>query len=80
MNEQNWTITYGWCCTQGAEDVPSYGVRVHYPDGVWEWSDVDTDRAVAQALADRLNQVQPAPCHFADMVLDFIEEHATADL
>jgi len=80
MDEQIWIRTRGFCGTQGAEDVPTYGVRVEYPGGAWMWADVDTDPAVVQRLVERLNAVQPEPCHFADMVLDFIEECAAADL
>ena len=80
MEQQIWMITSGVCTTPGAEGVPTYGVRVTYPGGAWAWADVDTDIAVVQVLADRLNRLQPEPCHFADMVLDFIEEYAVAGL
>lgn len=80
MEEQKWIRTCGLCGTQGAEDVPTYGVRVEYPGGLWAWVDVHTDPAVVQRLVDRLNAVQPEPCHFADVVLDYIEECAAADL
>lgn len=74
---QQWRVTQGYCRTEGAEDCPTYGVAVTLSDNTgWAWADVDVDRAVAQALAARLQRLQPAPCHFEALVLDFIEETA----
>ena len=80
MTDANWIVVRGFCGTPGAEDQPTYGVQCAYNGGVWTWSDVDTDPVAAQMLADRLNAARPEPCHFADMVLDFIEERAGMDL
>ena len=80
MEEWVWSIIEGVCTTHGAEGVCTYGVRAVRGDTVWQWPDVDVDRAVAEALTCRLNTLQPAPCHFADMVLDYIQERAAADL
>ena len=75
--EQQWELTRGVCGTHGAEDKPTYGVRVRCPDGrVWAWPDVDLDPAVTARLVARLQSVQPEPCHFAELVLDYIEEQA----
>lgn len=74
---QMWRVTQGVCRTDGAEGCPVYGVQVALPDGtVWSFADVDTDRFAAERLACRLQSLQPSPCHFADLVLDFIEEQA----
>ena len=74
---QIWRVTQDVCRTDGAEGYPVYGVQVALPDGtVWAWADVDTDPAVAGRLIRRLQDLQPSPCHFADLVLDFIEEQA----
>ena len=74
---QNWTVIEGRCATDGAEGYPTYGVRMTASDGsCWEWEDVDTDPAVAAALACRLQAIRPEPCHFQELVLDFIEEMA----
>ena len=74
---QMWRVTQGVCRTDGAEDCPVFGVQVTLSDGaVWSWTDVDTDRRIAESLACRLQSLQPSPCHFADLVLDFIEEQA----
>ena len=74
---QIWRVTQSACRTDGAEGYPVYGVEVTLPDGaVWSWEDVDTDCRIAQRLAYRLQRLQPSPCHFADLVLDFIEEQA----
>lgn len=80
VDNQNWMVIRGFCGTEGAEHVPTYGLRCEHPDGVWSWPDVDVDGAAVEALADRLNAVQPSPCHFADMVLDYIAYRAMADL
>lgn len=74
---QEWSVMEGWCATAGAEGYPVYGVAVRMPDGsTWSWADVDTDRSAAQRLAERMQCAQPEPCHFRDLVLDFIEEMA----
>ena len=80
MAAQIWTVVAGTCGTHGAEGIPTYGVQVTYADCTWTWADVDLDPAVAQRLTDRLNRVQPEPCHFEEIVLDFIEESAAAEL
>jgi hypothetical protein len=80
MEEWVWSIIEGVCTTHGAEGTATYGVRAVCVDRVWQWPDVDVDPAVAEALVHRLNALQPDPCHFADMVLDYIEERATAEL
>ena len=74
---QVWRVTQSTCCTDGAEGCAVFGVQVILPDGTaWSWSDVDTDRQLVERLACRLQSLQPSPCHFADLVLDFIEEQA----
>lgn len=74
---QLWCVIEGVCETQGAEGYPVYGVQVTLPNGgVWTWADVDTDPAVVAVLVNRLQAIQPAACHFRDVVLDFIEEMA----
>ena len=74
---QQWSVIEGVCETEGAEGYPVYGVQVTLTDGTcWSWADVDVDSAVATALATRLQTLQPAPCHFEDMVRDYIEEQA----
>ena len=74
---QIWQVTQDVCRTDGAEGCPVYGVQGILPDGtVWAWADVDTDRRVVECLACRLQRLQPSPCHFSDLVLDFIEEQA----
>lgn len=80
MDDENWIITHGFCGTPGAEKVPTYGVQITTSDGVWSWPDVDTDPCVVQVLVDRLQAARPEPCHYADIVLDFIEEYAAAEL
>ena len=74
---QQWRMITGVSDTPGAEGYPVYGVAATLPDGsVWSWADVDPDPAVVQILCHRLQWAQPAPCHFRDIVLDFIDEMA----
>lgn len=74
---QEWSVTEGACETDGACGYPVYGVAVTLPDGSrWSWDDVDVDRSVVQILVSRLQAIQPEPCHFRDLVLDFIAEMA----
>ena len=74
---QQWRVTEGVSVTDGAVGCLVYGVAVALTDGgEWRWADVDTDRVVAQRLVERLQSAQPAPCHFEDLVRDFIEEMA----
>ena len=80
MERWKWTVIGGVCTTPGAEGAATYGVQGTCAHGAWQWSDVDVDYGVTAALAERLNVLQPAPCHFADMVLDYIEERAVAQL
>ena len=80
MARQNWIVIPGVCSTPGAEGTPTYGVQMIGEGRPWTWLDVDLDPAVAQLLADRLNRLQPEPCHFTEMVLDFIEERATVEM
>lgn len=80
MELQKWICTQSLCSTQGAEAVATYGVRVEHPGGLWEWADVHVDSAAVQRLVDRLNRMQPEPCHFADIVQDYIAECGMMDL
>ncbi len=81
MDGQQWEMIQGTCGTEGAEGVSTYGVAVRHPDGsAWTWSDVDTDPAVVAVLLERLRLCRPEPCHYGDMVLDFIHEVAAGEL
>ena len=78
---QCWQRIESVCAGDGAEGFPTFGVQVTTPDGtVWQWADVDPDPAVTDRLVARLQAVQPEPCHWQEMVLDFICEVATPAL
>ena len=80
MSEE-WEMIGGTCDTDGAEGIPTYGVAVRHADGsTWTWPDVDTDSSVVAVLLERLRLCRPEPCHYKDMVLDFIQEAATVKL
>ena len=76
-----WVLIDGICSTQGAEETPVYGVRAESADGgVWEWADVDVSPQAVAVLVKRLNEAQPEPCHYAEMIADFIEEQSIGAL
>lgn len=72
-----WERIRGICMTVGAQEEPTYGVRLTAGDIVWEWADVDVDPAVVDELLSRLRENQPEICHLEDIVRDFIEETAS---
>lgn len=77
LEEDQWECVSGVCETPGAEGIAVYGVRVICPDdSTWTWPDVDVDRAVVNRLVATLQRAQPERCHYADMVLDFIQKQA----
>ena len=76
-----WRVIRGVCSTQGAEGAQVYGVRAENADGIaWEWADVSASLQVVTVLAERLNEEQPEPCHFAEIVADYIEEQSIGAL
>lgn len=75
--EQQWEVFAEQIDTPDEQRVWVYGVQCWRQGTIaWRWSDVDTDKGRVARLAERLNREQPEPCHYADMVLDFIEEEA----
>lgn len=68
-----WKITQDICCADGAPAVPVYGVCA-CRDGqvVWGFPDVDTHRYRVEMLLDRLMSARPEPCHWQEIVEDFI--------
>lgn len=78
--ETQWRVVAGTCSTPGAEGVIAYGVECRRNGMVvWRWEDVDVEPTVVRRLADLLNAAQPEPCHYADMVMDFIQRVAGGD-
>lgn len=59
------------------ERVWTYGVEMVSREQVAEFPDVAADAEAVDRLIDRLQQCDVAPCHFHDVVKDFIEEVAT---
>ncbi len=79
-NRVNWEMIGGMCHTHGAEGAAVYGVRVKGADGtLWEWQDVHVSRQAVQALVRRLQEAQPEPCHYAEMVEEFIQEQSMGE-
>lgn len=79
--EQHWRRIEGRMDSDGAEGFLTFGVQVVCSDGtVWQWPDVDPDPLVVDRLVARLQSAQLEPCHWEDMVLDFIYETADPTL
>ena len=75
--KQQWEVVLKQINISDTQSVWAYGVQCIGRGTIrWCWPDVDTDRERVLRLAERLNREQPEPCHYADMVLDFIEEEA----
>lgn len=71
--EQQWQVVKGVCETDGGEGVDVYGVQVTCPDGsCWRFADVTDSADEAERLADLLQQSCPHPCHWQDVVEDYI--------
>lgn len=71
--EQDWQVIDGVCETQGGEGQQVYGVRVSQGGcTVGTWADVTDSYEAAARLARRMQRVQPAPCHWDDIVRDYI--------
>ena len=70
---QRWQVIHGVCATHGGEGVTVYGVQVVCADGrVWRWADVSADREAVTRFAALMEQVQPEPCHWAELVEDCV--------
>ena len=75
--DMEWSVIEGVCTTHGAEGLPTYGLRGVKGGGeVWEWTDVDVCCDRVEQLVCRMQQAQPSPCHWEDIVRDFVEEQA----
>ena len=76
-----WKLIRGVSSTHGAEGAAVYGVRAEQADGTaWEWADVDVSPQTVTILVERLNEAQPEPCHYAEIVEDFIQEQSIGAL
>lgn len=71
--KQRCQVTEGVCETPGGEGAAVYGVGVRCADGTgMVWSDVAADYEAASRLAQRLQQAQSEPCHWQELVEDYI--------
>lgn len=59
------------------ECVWTYGVEMVSGERVIEFPDVDLDAEAVERLVDLLQRWQPEPCHFREVVLDYIERLAS---
>lgn len=63
--------------TPDGESVRTYGIELTAGGQVAEFPDIDLSSAVVERLIDRLRTNAVEPCHFCDVVRDYIEERAT---
>ena len=67
---------YRCICTQltlsGGESISTYGVEMMSCDGIEPFPDVSVDAAEVQRLVDLLRDNAVEPCHFRDVVTDYI--------
>ena len=78
MSEWYWEVIEGRCKADGADGGAVYGVQVRKDGEVrWTYVDVDTDRQRVETLAARLQHAQAEPCHWEELVEDWIYRCAT---
>lgn len=76
QQDERWECISSRCAADGAVGMTVYGVRLHSPDGVWEWPDVSPSEAQVMRLIMRLQHERPERCHLEDIVRDFIVEQS----
>lgn len=59
------------------KNVKTYGVEMVSAEGTVEFPDVDLSAAAVDRLVRRLRVHRVEPCHFRDVVMDYIEWLAT---
>lgn len=64
-------------CSPDGERVWTYGVEMVSRGTVAEFPDVDLSAEAVDRLICRLQTQQVEPCHFRDVVMDYIEQLAT---
>ncbi len=64
-------------CSPDGERVWTYGVEMVSPEAVVEFPDVDLSAEAVDRLICRLRTQQVEPCHFRDVVMDYIEQLAS---
>ena len=63
-------------CSPDGESVRTYGVKMVLPEAVEEFPDVDLSVVAVDRLIGRLQTYRVEPCHFRDVVTDYIEQLA----
>lgn len=71
-----YTVFRSRCSTPGTDGVTVYGLRITIGNNFIEFADIDPCADRVQALADRLAELDVEPCHYADIVQDYIQELA----
>ena len=68
-----WRVVEGVCTTPGGEGAVVYGVQVTDENGgIHCWADVSAQREDVVRFAARMQAGQPAPCHWEELVTDYI--------
>lgn len=66
-----------WYCSPDGERVRTYGVKMVSAGDSVEFPDVDLSAAAVDRLVFLLQEQRVEPCHFRDVVTDYIEQLAT---
>ena len=70
-----WEITRNICRADGAGQHVAYGLLVRQEERtVWSFPDIDSNRLTVERLAHRLQAACPEPCHWQEIVEDYIAE------
>ena len=64
-------------CSPDGEHVKTYGVEMTSAEGDVEFPDVDLSASAVDRLVTLLRECRVEPCHFRDVVTDYIEQLAT---
>lgn len=68
-----WEMTTSVCTTPGADGETVYGVLYRDEEQIFGFPDVDASPAAVEILLERLRRERPEPCHFEEIITDFID-------
>ena len=70
-----WEITRNICRADGVGQHVAYGLQVRREGRtVWNFPDIDGSRRAVERLAHRMQAACPEPCHWQEIVEDYIAE------
>ncbi len=68
-----WEMITSVCVTPGAEGKTVYGVLYQDEEQVFGFPDVDASPTAVEILLECLRRERPEPCHFKEIITDFID-------